>query len=105
VTELLPWAYLGALAILVGLGVIRDRALSLISTRIEAQLQRLEEQTTSLRSWFQETSVRLGVAEKDAREALLKHTELHGRVTSIESWRDTHTHRTHSRHPLTGEDP
>lgn len=103
-TELLPWAWLVALAVLVGLGVLRDRHLGHLADRIETQLKRLEEERSSMTAWFQGTATRLEIAEKNARDALLKHSELSGHVASLNAWRDTHTHRIHGHKPLTTED-
>ena len=102
--DLLPWAFLVSLSVLVGLGIMNYLAQRSLLRDIRTELQRLVEDRSSLTSWFQGTSVRLDAVERDSRDALLKHAELAGLVASIDSWKDTHTFRAHGR-AAAGGDP
>ncbi len=93
--DLLPWAFLVALMVLGALGVLNYLAQRSLLRDIRTELQRLSEDRASLTAWFQGTSVRLELAEKDARQALLKHHELAGQVASVESRLETYVNRIH----------
>ena len=104
-TDIVGVAYLIALALLVGLGVLRDRSLGKVADRLTTQLDRLENDRSALQAWFQSTNERVDSAVRNAQDARDKANELSGRVASLDSRWDLHINRTHNAGPGYSEAP